>query len=132
MNHDQPLSDAEIKERRNQEIISLAAELSERSETFPFPGIDPNAYQKIKAKEEEYPGYTTSIDEFTSRCKAEGIKVILGTHPNNIGQVFILPAQSSDLVNDGVFPGNLALVNTMDQRLKKLVHLDRERLPHFN
>jgi hypothetical protein len=102
------------------EYILLAKELVESQEHFPFPGIDPQAYSKIKADEEEALGYSTPIDELLERFKNEGMKVVLGKHPES-GNVFILPAQSDDIENDNLFPKHLLVSEEMDEKLKKLI-----------
>lgn len=58
---------------RKEKIIALAMELYERGEVFPFEGVDPEQYSRMKADEEEYPGYTTPVDEIIERFKSEGM-----------------------------------------------------------
>ncbi|MEI6528555.1 MAG: hypothetical protein WCO10_02690 [bacterium] len=126
MNFDQPDGDKEKAEQRRKEIISLATEISGSQEIFSFPGVDQEAYAKIKAEDEEYPGCTTPIDEIIKRFKAEGIKVVLGKDPES-GNVYILPAQSSDIENDGLFPKVLITTEGMNDNLKKLILLNRAK-----
>jgi len=102
------------------EYVLLAKEIIERQETFPFPGIDPEAYSKIKVDEEQSPGYSTPIDELLERFRNEGMKVVLGKHPES-GNVFILPAQSDDIENDNLFPKHLLPGEEMNEKLKKLI-----------
>jgi sugar phosphate isomerase/epimerase len=109
-------------EQKKGEIITLAKELSESSESFPFPGIHPESYAKIKTEEEEYPGCATPIDELLERFANEGMKVVLGAHPES-GNVFILPAGSDDIENDNLLPRSLQIDETMDERLKQLIVL---------
>jgi hypothetical protein len=112
------------KMERNQsvgELVGLAKELVERQETFPFPGIDQESYAKMKEADQEYPGYTTPIDELIARLKGEGMKVALGAHPES-GNIYILPAGSNDIENDGVvFPRHLQASEGMDDDLKNLI-----------
>jgi hypothetical protein len=108
------------KERKKQETFVLAIELGENQEIFPFPGIDPEAYVTMKNAEKEFPGYTTPIDELITRFKNEGIKVVLGKDPDS-GNVFILPGQSNDIENDGIFPKYFQISEIMDEKLKKLI-----------
>lgn len=63
---------------KKEQIIALTLALHERGETFPFPGIDPESYARMKAGEEEDPGYTTPIDEIIQRLRQEGMKIVLG------------------------------------------------------
>ena len=107
-------------EQRKKEIIALVLGLSESQESFSFPGINPEAYVKLKSEEEEFPGYATPVDELIERFKNEGMKVVLGKDPDS-GNVFILPSLSNDIENDGIFPKHLKINEIMDERLKKLI-----------
>jgi hypothetical protein len=111
-------------ERRNpkEKLVALAKELSQSGEQFPFSGIGPEAYSKMKATDEEYPGYTTPIDELIERFENEGMKVVLGTDPES-GNVFILPSQSDDIAMDSISPKQLTLNEEMDSRIKELILL---------
>lgn len=104
-----------------EKYIQLARGLFESQERFPFPGIDPEEYSKAKIAEETYPGYTTPIDELIERFKSEGMKVVLGKHPES-GSVFILPAGSEDIEQDSIGPRQLQISEGMDERLKNLVN----------
>lgn len=115
---------SEKEPTRKEKIIALAAELHESGEVFPFAGIDPESYSKMKADEEEYPGYTTPIDEIVERLKSEGMKVVLGKNPQS-GNVFVLPAQSSDIEMDSISPRQLQLSEGMNKKLLELVLLVR-------
>jgi hypothetical protein len=126
MNPERPTTDKELREQRNGEIFLLAAELSRNQESFPFPGIDAEAYERIKAADQEYPGITTPIEEIVRRCQAEGIKVIFGKNPDSTN-VFILPAQSTDVENDSIVPKTLLINFNMDEKLRKLILLERAR-----
>ena len=81
--------------------VILAKELGESHEVFPFPGVNSEAYLGMKDDEEKFPGYTTPIDELVKRFENEGMKVVLGKHPDS-GNVFILPSQSNDIENDSI------------------------------
>jgi hypothetical protein len=102
----------------------LAKELSESRESIPFPGIDSEGYQKLKANDEEFPGFVTPIDELVKRFESEGIKVVFGRDPES-GNVFILPFGSDDVENDSIFPKHLQVGEAMDSRLKELVLVSR-------
>ncbi|MFA5777224.1 MAG: hypothetical protein WC906_02190 [Parcubacteria group bacterium] len=112
---------AEQKRKR----IALAKELSEIHERIPFSGIDPEHYAKLKAEEEEYPGYATPIDELVERFRNEGMKVAFGRDPKS-GNIFILPSGSEDIENDSILPQHLNLDGIMDGRLKELVLLSKD------
>ncbi len=105
---------------KKEKIITLAAELYERGEVFPFSGIDPETYSKMKADEEEYPGYATPIDEIVEKLKSEGMKVVLGKNPES-GNVFVLPAQSDNIEMDSISPRQLQLGEEMNEKLRELI-----------
>ncbi|MBU6491046.1 hypothetical protein KGQ25_02760 [Patescibacteria group bacterium] len=109
---------------REEKIISLAAELFESKSIFSFSGIDPESYLKMKATEKEYPGYTTPTDEIIERLKNEGMKVVLGKDPQS-GNVYILPAGSTNIEMDSISPKQLHLSEEMDEKLKELILLVR-------
>lgn len=108
--------------RRAEEIVTSARELSESGEVFPFPGLDPEEYSKMKATDEEYPGYTTPTDEIVERLKSEGMKVVLNTsaRPGNC-EVFVLPTGSDDIGMDGISARKLQIQADIDERLKQLI-----------
>ncbi len=112
------------KEQKKGELIALARELSESKESFPFPGIDPESYATLKSAEAELPGYATPIDALVERFESEGMKVALGEYPKS-GNVFILPSQSDDIENDSVFPRHLQIDEVIDERLKRLILLQK-------
>ncbi|MFA6519291.1 MAG: hypothetical protein WCT41_00470 [Candidatus Paceibacterota bacterium] len=106
------------------EYLRLAVELSEQVEALPFFGIDEGAYQTMKKGEEEvdpdYPDTTTPIDARVARLQLHGMKIVLGKNPQS-GMVYVLPGDSDDIENDGLFPRHLSLHSDMDARLKKLI-----------
>lgn len=104
----------------SQEMISLAESLSHSQEAFPFYGIEPTAYSKIRETDENYPGYTTPIDELIERFKEKGLKVTMGPHPES-GNIFVLPADSDDIENDGISPRQLQIGEGMNDELKRLI-----------
>jgi len=61
-------------QERMVEIFRLVEKINESGESLPFPGINPEAYSRKKADDEEFPGYTTPIDEIIERCKKRGYK----------------------------------------------------------
>jgi len=119
-----------IGEVRKQEI-ALAHELAESGEIFPFPGIDPDAYAKLKADEEEFASYDipieiAPIDEIIRRLTNEGMKIVLGPNPET-GNIYILPKDSHNTGRDSTLPKSLRIIEGMDARLKALILLDRSR-----
>jgi len=113
------------RELKRETMIVLARELSERTERIPFPGIDPDAYSKMRATDEEFPGYTTPIDELIERFKSEGMKVVPGKYAES-GTVYIVPSQSDNVEDRYVIPRQLQVTEVMDEKLKKLILMGRE------
>ncbi len=111
-------------ENKKERKISLAIEFSESQEVFPFPGINPEEYSRIKSAQEKFPGYSTPIDELLERFKNEGMKVVLGKYPKS-GNVYILPAQSNDIENDCISPKQLQISGVTNEKLKELIITDK-------
>lgn len=109
---------------RKEKLLSLAKELFESQETFPFLGVDPEGYLEMKAGDEEAPGYTTPTDEIIERMKNEGMKIVLGKNPQS-GNVYVLPAQSTDIEMDSMSPKRLQISEGMNEKLKELIQLIR-------
>ena len=123
MSEDIPIH-SEKEPTRKEKIISLAKELFESQETFPFLGVDPGGYLEMKAGDEEAPGYTTPTDEIIERMKNEGIKIVLGKNPQS-GNVYVLPAQSTDIEMDSMSPKRLQISEGMNEKLRELILLVR-------
>lgn len=117
---EQPTTPEQEKAQKKQEYIALAKELSEHHEGFPFPGLTEKAYSTIKADQDEYPGYSTPIDELIEKFTTQGMKVVLGNHPDS-GNIFVLPLNSNDVENDSLFPRHLAITGDMDDAVKTLI-----------
>ena len=125
MNEDHPnAAEHNEVEQRRKEIIDLAIELSESRESFPFSGINPEDYAKIKADRDEYPELFSPMDELMERFKSQGIKVMRGNDPSSIN-AFILPGESTDIENDSIYPRHLQITDAMDERLVKLILLNK-------
>ncbi|MFA6502916.1 MAG: hypothetical protein WCT45_01490 [Candidatus Paceibacterota bacterium] len=112
------------KKKRKIQVITLAMELRASSEQFPFTGIVAEEYDKMRATEEECPGYTTPVVELVKRFEHEGMKVVLGKNPMS-GNVHILPAQSTNIEMDSISPKQLRLSDRMHEKLKELILLCR-------
>ncbi len=117
--------EGQTREQKKQEYLALAQELSEALEGFPFPGINPESYSKLKAVAEEFPKYSAPIDELIEKFKAQGMKVVLSKDPKS-GNVFVLPLNSEDAEMDNLFPRHLMIAKGMDKRLRKLILLNKE------
>jgi len=127
MNERFPGSPEASKEKSTrQELLAMGRELSEKNEKIPFPGIDPEAYTKIKASEQEFPGYVTPIDELLERFRTEGMRVVTSETPNNL-EVFLVPFDTGDIGMDSLFPRHLILSEEIDENLRKLIDASRNR-----
>ena len=127
-------TEAEKEPTRREKIIALALELNENHEGFPFPGIEPEAYEKIKAGIEaekdatDYDISSPTLDELIARFNKEGMKVFPGKYPES-GNVSVLPMGSDetgeDIKYDSILPKNLRITEGMDSKLKELILLSR-------
>jgi len=120
------IEEQERAEQKRKKIY-LAKELGEIRERIPFPGIDPEHYVKLKAFEEEFPGYTTPIDELIGRLEEKGMKIVFGKDPES-GNVHILPFDSDDIENDSILPQLLRTDGIMSGQLKELVFLCKDQI----
>jgi len=116
----QPENGYEEKEQRIKKILDLVKKLGESQEVLNFPGIDQGSYLKMKSEEKILPGYATPIDELIERFEKEGIKVVLGNHPDS-GNVFVLPTGSNDIENDSILIQHLQVDMITNENLRKLV-----------
>jgi len=112
-------------EQKKQIYIDLAAQIIERNEVFPFPGMDPESYTTLKAEYEEFPDYSANTDELIERFKTQGLKVAF-SKDSTTGNIFVIPAESSDIEMDSLFPRHLTTLTGMDAMLKKLILLNKE------
>lgn len=114
------------------EYISLAEELSQNPEGFPFPGLNPDAYAKIKADEARsdpyHPDRTPSIEARMQHFRNQGMKVVLGKNPQS-GDVYILPRGSDDIEQDALFPKHLDIHDGMDPKLVELIEASKKPRP---
>lgn len=120
-----PQSQQEIKEQKKQEYLALAQELSEAGERFSFPGMNPESYSELKSVAEEFPEYSAQTDELIGRFQTQGMKVVFSKDPKS-GNIFVLPLNSEDVEMDNLFPRHLTIAEGMDERLKKLILLNKE------
>ncbi len=116
----------EAREGMKQEYIALARELSRVREGFPFPGVHPESYPRLKAAAEEFPEYSAPIDELIGRLKTQGMKVVLSTSDPQSGNIFILPLHSDNIEMDNLFPRHLMIKDDMDKKLRRLIILNKE------
>lgn len=112
------------KIKHREEFLALAKELSENKEGFPFHGVNPESYLKIKATDDAFPGYATPIDQLIEKFSHEGMKVVLSETPSN-REVYILPAQSNNIGEDSISPKDIEVGVVQSDELKKLISLSR-------
>jgi len=114
------------RQERVSKILELVEKINGSGESLLFPGVNPEAYLKMKQTDAEFPGYTTPTDEIIKRCKEEGIKVVIGKHPNS-GNVFVLPAGSNDIEMDSITPDQLAIGTVENEYLMKLIQMKTKK-----
>ncbi|MHB1163184.1 MAG: hypothetical protein ACYCZZ_01485 [Minisyncoccota bacterium] len=127
-----PPTPIEKEPTKKEKIIALAIELSESHEVFPFPGIDPEAYAKLKADitadadRSDYDISLPTLDEVVEHLGTQGMKVVLWKNRKGeyTGDVAIMPKQSTDR-DDSILPKHLQITEKMDERLKELILLVR-------
>jgi len=115
----------EEKAARKAKLIALAEELNSGQERFPFPGVNPESYAKLKASDEQFPGYVTPIDELIKRFEKEGCKVVFGNDKES-GNVFILPSGSDDVERDSLFPRHLDTSANINETIRQLILANKE------
>jgi hypothetical protein len=121
-------SDQERNEKNiSQEYILLSKNLSESKEIFPFPGINQEDYINLKKTDEEYPGFVTPIDELLEKFKFQGMKVVLSPTDPESGNVFILPAESNNIIEDSLSPKYLIKENTENLSLRRLIEINKDK-----
>lgn len=125
------------EENNNQEQLGgtdryqLAKELFNYGEVFQFTGITSDDYESLKVAEKELPpGFVTPIDTLLERFRKEGLRIVLGKNQDS-GNIFAMPAQSSatsdDIKANSIFPRHLQVTDDMDDRLKKLIQLNKNK-----
>lgn len=103
---------------------ALARKLEMRTEILPFPGLEAVAEASLVAEYEEYPDFGNDPRAVIARLAAEGMKVVYGkTH------IFLLPFESKDLENDGLFPQHFQVTDDMDPELRELILIDKALAP---
>jgi hypothetical protein len=101
--------------------LTLAIELMESNESLSFPGLNTESYNRLKAEEEEYPGFATPIDEIIKKCEEQGIKIEIGKNPDG-SNMFLLPKDSDD-VDDSLRFKHLNIEAIDNEKLKKIASL---------
>jgi len=124
----QELSTNPEKERQERvlRILELVRKINESGESLPFPGINPEAYLKMKQIDDEYPGYTTPTDEIIKRCKEKGIKIVTGKHPES-GNIYVLPLDSTDIEMDSFAPRHLSINAVINEQLRELIRITTKK-----
>ena len=120
----------EAKERKLADLLELSIEVSERKEAFPFSGLDPEEYAKIKATDEEYPGFSTPVDEMIAKFEEQGMRLALSTFDSQKGNAYIIPGDmeptQKNIEDWGLKPENFEITNDMDESLKKLIEVAKD------
>ena len=114
------------RQERVSRLLDLVRKINESGESLPFPGIDPEAYLKMKKTDDEYLGHTTPTDEIIGKCKEEGIKIVTGKHPES-DNIFVLPSGSNDIEMDSIAPHQLSINAVKNEYLRELIRLTTEK-----
>ena len=56
----------------------------------------------------------------------QGMKIVLRIDPKEVGHVYVLPLNSENAEMDNLFPRHLKITEGMDERLKKLILINKE------
>lgn len=121
------LSAAEkMKLERVGRILWLVEKINESGEIIPFPGINPEAYSNMKKDEDEFPDFSTPIDEIIERCEKEGVRIVLGKNPES-GNFWVVPADSTEYLMDCIPPHVLVLETIGNEHLKELIQLKQNK-----
>lgn len=115
---------AGFEQKRKIQKNKLVKEIIERNEIFPFTGIKKESYDELKRIAEEFPDHCIPIDPLLERFRDQGFKVVVSNKHPDSGNVFIIPSQSMDIINDNLFPRHLDINNVLNEDLKKLILLD--------
>lgn len=107
------------REMSLEEFFELATELCKES-GFRFRGITDETYARMKADEEEYPGFATPIDELLRRFDEHGFKLVMADDPQS-PNIFAVPADSTDTASDSVLLRTLKIQDGMNPRIVKLI-----------
>jgi hypothetical protein len=109
------------KQESEPDKLTLAMELIEGNESLSFPGLNIESYNRLKADEEEYPGFATPIDEIIKKCEEQGVKIEIGKNPDG-SNMFLLPKDSDD-VDDSLRFKHLNLSAIDNETFKKLASM---------
>jgi hypothetical protein len=122
-----PMPKPELSQEELIRIAELTKEeigerLLMRNEIFPFAGINEATYQKLKSESDEFPGYSTHIDELIKRFDSEGFKIVITGGVN----VFAMPAlcdstSAKDIEENTVFLKYFKITNDTDEDLNALI-----------
>ena len=108
-------------EEKKRERIALAESLEGRK--FVFSGISERYNATLSAERAEYQDFFTGTwDELMDKFKSQGMKV----HTGKNGEIYILPAESTDVENDGIMLRHLEVSDDMDEELKELIRRNQK------
>jgi hypothetical protein len=106
--------------------LTLVEKFNRETEVYPFVGIDPEVYKRMKQDDIDYPGFTTPIDEILQRLNDEGMKVVTGEGDHlESGNIYVLPASTDDTLEYGTLVEKLLISDGMDSTLRELIELRR-------
>jgi len=108
--------------KRVEKIQELVKKIKESDENIPFPGIRSEAYELMIQTDIAYPDFSTPTDEIVEMCEKQGIKIVLGNHPDS-GNVFVLPVDSNDIYMDSFAVHKLEVEHVSNPHLVELIRL---------
>ena len=107
-----------LRDTEVEKLLTHAVEMT-RHEVYPFISIKQEAFDKIHAEDEEFPGFTTPIKVLRERMIKEGMKISLGAHPKS-GNIFVLPGNSDDIENDSIPLKHIELNATLIEKVEEI------------
>lgn len=103
-------------------VGSVGEKLLLRNESFSFAGIEESAYRKLKSESDEFPGYSTHIDELIRRFNSEGFKIVITGGINVLAIPTTCDSTSrKDIENNTVFLKHFKITSDMNDDLKVLI-----------
>jgi len=110
-----------MHQREVERLLEQAIEMT-RHEIFPFTSIKQEFYDKMRAADDECPGYSTPIVEIKKRMEDEGMKISLGKNPGS-GNIFVMPGKSDDFENDSIELRAIELNTVLSEKVEEIQSL---------
>lgn len=114
------------KEARVLQIRELVEKLAKEHEVLPYFPMNTEAYNNTKKDEKDHPEilhFMSPIDDKLKRMQEQGIKIVLSDKNPQSGNVFVLPAESTDILADSIVLKFIDFDDTIPETLKELLAL---------